>query len=116
MLGFDSLSIQWPYAFWVFLLLPICGLIYWRMFQPAKWLSNQGSIYKNAKRWQYAHAFFIFVGLCCLFFALTRPRAILYIPSRLDTIMLAIDTSGSMRADDIKPSRIDASEHLRLDL
>ena len=109
MLGFDSLSIQWPYAFWVFLLLPICGLIYWRMFQPANWLSNQSTNYKNAKRWQYAHAFFIFVGLCCLFFALTRPRAILYIPSRLDTIMLAIDTSGSMRADDIKPSRIDAA-------
>jgi Ca-activated chloride channel family protein len=52
---------------------------------------------------------FLLLGLCILLFALSIPRAVLYVPSRLDTIMIAIDTSGSMRADDIKPSRFDAT-------
>jgi Ca-activated chloride channel family protein len=64
---------------------------------------------RHAKRWQLLSSLFLLLGLCVLLFALSRPRAVLYVPSRLDTIMIAIDTSGSMRADDIKPSRFDAT-------
>jgi Ca-activated chloride channel family protein len=32
------------------------------------------------------------------------------LPSRIDTVMLAIDSSGSMRAGDVQPSRIEAAQ------
>ena len=41
--------------------------------------------------------------------ALARPQAVLLLPSRLDSVMLAIDTSGSMRATDVLPNRLEAA-------
>jgi Ca-activated chloride channel homolog len=43
-------------------------------------------------------------------FALARPTAALPVPDNKTTIMLAIDVSLSMRADDIKPSRFVAAQ------
>ena len=40
-------------------------------------------------------AFLMLLGLIVLLLAMTRPRAILLLPSRLETVMLAIDSSGS---------------------
>ena len=34
------------------------------------------------------------------------------LPTRIDSIMIAVDTSGSMQADDIAPSRIEAKRPL----
>jgi Ca-activated chloride channel family protein len=49
-------------------------------------------------------------GLSLVMFSLARPKAVLLLPGRLDTVMLAIDTSGSMRATDVQPSRIEAAQ------
>jgi len=116
MFAFDTLSIQWPFALYLFALVPLIMLLYWRSKSPASSVSyrlqqqsGKTSQLRHAKRWQFLSALFLLLGLCVLLFALSRPRAVLYVPSRLDTIMIAIDTSGSMRADDIKPSRFDAT-------
>ena len=50
------------------------------------------------------------LGLAAGLLALARPQAVLLLPSRLDTVMLAIDTSGSMRATDVLPSRLEAAQ------
>ena len=42
--------------------------------------------------------------------AVSRPTAVIKLPSQQETIILAMDVSGSMRATDIKPSRIVASQ------
>lgn len=42
--------------------------------------------------------------------ALARPAAVVVLPSQQGTIILTIDSSGSMRADDVKPSRIEAAK------
>ena len=55
-------------------------------------------------------AFLMLLGLIVLLLAMTRPRAILLLPSRLETVMLAIDSSGSMRANDVQPSRIELAQ------
>jgi Ca-activated chloride channel family protein len=41
--------------------------------------------------------------------ALARPRAIISTPSDRATVVLLVDVSGSMRADDVKPTRLDAA-------
>lgn len=50
------------------------------------------------------------VGLVALVTALARPAAIVKVPGLEGTIILAIDTSGSMLANDVKPDRIGAAK------
>ncbi len=49
-------------------------------------------------------------ALAVLIFALARPTAVVLLPSKQGTIILALDNSGSMRADDVKPSRLEAAK------
>jgi Ca-activated chloride channel family protein len=42
--------------------------------------------------------------------ALARPAAVVTLPSQHETVILAIDVSGSMRADDVKPTRLAAAQ------
>jgi Ca-activated chloride channel homolog len=42
--------------------------------------------------------------------ATARPTAVIHLPSQQETIMLAMDVSGSMRATDVKPNRLIASQ------
>jgi len=51
------------------------------------------------------------LGLMLLCVALARPQAVLMTPLREATVMLVLDTSGSMRAVDLKPSRIEAAQN-----
>ena len=54
------------------------------------------------------------IGLAMLCVAIARPQAVLMAPLREATVMLALDTSGSMRAKDLKPSRIEAAQQAAL--
>jgi Ca-activated chloride channel family protein len=42
--------------------------------------------------------------------ALARPTALITLPAQEGTVILTIDTSGSMQADDLKPSRMEAAK------
>jgi Ca-activated chloride channel homolog len=50
------------------------------------------------------------VGITLLVFGLARPQATLDLPRRQGTVVLAFDTSNSMKAKDIKPDRLDAAK------
>ena len=54
------------------------------------------------------------LGMVMLCVAMARPQAVLMAPLREATVMLALDTSGSMRAKDLKPSRIEAAQQAAL--
>jgi Ca-activated chloride channel family protein len=49
------------------------------------------------------------LALVALIFGIARPARIERIPKSTATIMLVLDTSGSMMADDVAPSRIEAA-------
>ncbi len=49
------------------------------------------------------------VGLTALLLAVARPQATITLPSRVETVMLAVDMSGSMKATDIAPNRMAAA-------
>lgn len=50
------------------------------------------------------------VGLTFLLLAFARPAALVTLPSQRETIILAMDISGSMRASDVAPKRITAAQ------
>jgi len=47
--------------------------------------------------------------------AMARPAAVVTLPSQQQTIVLAMDVSGSMRAADVEPDRITASQNSAID-
>ena len=51
----------------------------------------------------------ILLALACAATALARPRMHLTVPEENATVILLVDVSGSMRANDVEPSRLDAA-------
>ena len=49
------------------------------------------------------------VGLTAMLLAVARPQATVTLPSRVETVILALDMSGSMKATDIAPTRMVAA-------
>jgi Ca-activated chloride channel family protein len=69
------------------------------------WVSNRLA----ALRRRIASAF-ILVGLAMLVIAMARPQSVVSVPRVEGTVILAFDVSGSMAADDLKPTRMEAAK------
>jgi Ca-activated chloride channel family protein len=52
----------------------------------------------------------LLLALACLIVASARPSATMVLPSQQQTVILAMDVSGSMQAPDVAPNRISASQ------
>ena len=50
------------------------------------------------------------LALIAMIVAIARPAAVVTLPSQHETVVLAMDVSGSMRAVDVEPSRIVAAQ------
>ena len=50
------------------------------------------------------------LALTLMLVAIARPAAVVTLPSQHETIILAMDVSGSMRADDVQPNRLVAAQ------
>ena len=91
----SSISFLWPLMLYSAILVPALGLGYaylTKRFPPI----------------------ILCLGMVMLCVAMARPQAVLMAPLREATVMLALDTSGSMRAKDLKPSRIEAAQQAAL--
>ena len=120
MLELHSITWIWPFMLWGLCALPLIMLLYIFLVRRSKqkhaplnthWTDSYVS--KGAVRsWLSRHGFTLVMalGIGVLLLAMARPRAILLLPSRMETVMLAIDSSGSMRASDVQPSRIEAAQ------
>ncbi len=53
---------------------------------------------------------FILVGLAMLVVAMARPQSVVSVPRVEGTVILAFDVSGSMAADDLEPTRMEAAK------
>lgn len=56
-------------------------------------------------------ALLMLLATAAFLFSIARPQASLMLPTRVDNIVLALDMSGSMRADDLKPNRLAAAQN-----
>jgi Ca-activated chloride channel family protein len=61
-------------------------------------------------RRRHLPAAFFLVGLILLLVALARPQMVVSLPRLQGTVILAFDVSGSMAADDMQPSRMEAAK------
>lgn len=87
----SSLQFLWPFMLYACVGVPIFAVYY-------------------AYRTQQIPQLVLCLGLLLLCAAMARPQTVLMTPLREATVMLVIDTSGSMRAKDLKPSRIEAAQ------
>src|SRR5690349_474903 len=50
------------------------------------------------------------IGITILIFSLARPQATMSVPKIEGTVMLTFDVSGSMAAEDLQPTRMEAAK------
>lgn len=107
----------WPDLLWMLLIVPLAILGYrWllrRRSPGAVRFASMGSTQAGTagRRWRrrIPPALFL-LALVCMLFGLSRPTTEVMLPSQHETIVLAIDVSGSMRAQDVEPSRLEAAQ------
>lgn len=108
----------WPQLLFLLLLVPaLIGLYIWAQRRRKKYAVRYASlsIIKEAIgkgpgwRRHIPPALFL-LALIFMLFALARPMAIVSLPAQEGTVVLAIDVSGSMFADDLKPNRMEAAK------
>lgn len=109
----------WPQFLWLLLLLPLLVLLYlWLMRRKKKLAVRYASlsIVKEAMGkglgWRrHIPPFLLLLALAFMLLASARPVAVVALPSNQQTIILAMDVSGSMRATDVEPNRLVAAQN-----
>ena len=112
------MSFIWPAVLVLLLLVPLFVVLYLRIQRRRQGLAARygtlGSVQEAAQRPLGARrhippAFFL-AGLTILLIALARPQMVVSLPRLEGTVILAFDVSGSMAADDLKPTRMEAAK------
>jgi Ca-activated chloride channel homolog len=113
------MNFLWQEALWLFLLLPLLVWAYvWLLRRRKKtavaWSSL--AIVKEAmgqqRLWRrHVPPALLLLALAALIVASARPTAVVTLPLVEQTIILAMDVSGSMRATDVEPNRLVASQN-----
>jgi Ca-activated chloride channel homolog len=112
------MSFFWPSMLWLLLLLPLLVVLYlWLLAKRRKntvRLANlavaKAALGKGPGWRRHVPPALLFLALAAMLFAVSRPTATITLPMTERTIMLAMDVSGSMRAEDVKPNRLVASQ------
>jgi Ca-activated chloride channel family protein len=66
--------------------------------------------HKKSGRRRHIPALFFLLGITVLITSAARPQATVMVPKLEGTVILTFDVSGSMAADDIKPTRMEAAK------
>ncbi|WP_422651034.1 VWA domain-containing protein [Cupriavidus sp. H18C1] len=113
-----AISFLWPRMLWLLALIPVLATGYlWldarrrraAVHYPA--LKTVGFANRSVAGWRrHVSPILILLALTALIVAISRPHALLVLPSRIETVMLVIDLSGSMRAKDVQPNRLRAAQ------
>jgi Ca-activated chloride channel family protein len=108
----------WPEMLWGLIALPLLVLLYvWLQRRRKKTTlryANLGlvreALGKSVAWRRYLPPALLFVAIAALLLAAARPAAVITLPSAQETIVLAMDVSGSMRAADVLPDRMTAAK------
>jgi len=121
-----ALTFLWPDMLWLLCAVPLLIVLYLRLIRRRRQadaryagLAISGAPTTAEPRplsaWRIAlddhtPAILLLLGLAVLIAAVARPHAMIVLPSRVDAIIVAMDASGSMRATDVKPTRLAAAQ------
>ncbi|HET7671889.1 MAG TPA: VWA domain-containing protein [Burkholderiales bacterium] len=112
------MTFLWPEALWLAAVLPLLPLAYWLILRRRKKFAVHYSnlaLVKAAMQggsWRrHVPPALLLIALASLVLAMSRPQAVLTLPSQHETVILAMDVSGSMRASDVEPNRLVAAQN-----
>ena len=112
------MSFLWPEMLWGLLVLPMLVAAYVIILQRKKKLAVRYANLAMVReamgasqriRRHIPPAFFL-LALAAMLLALARPQTTITLPTQHETVILAMDISGSMRATDVEPNRMVAGE------
>ncbi len=114
-----GLAFQWPTLLWLLALVPLSMLVYLLIlrakrrralaFASLALVRGAGTVRRSWLR-RHLPPFLLLLGLVAMLTAVARPTAVVLMPFKNQTIVLAMDASLSMRAGDVEPSRVEAAQ------
>jgi len=112
------MTFVWPHLLWMLLAVPLLVVLYlWLLHKRKKSTLRFASlaVVKQAQGggpgWRrHVPPALLLVALGSLLIATARPMAVVTLPLQQETIILAMDVSGSMRATDVQPDRLTAAQ------
>ncbi|HEU0201683.1 MAG TPA: VWA domain-containing protein [Burkholderiaceae bacterium] len=113
------MKFMWPEMLWLLAAIPLLVALYvWLLRRRKKLAVRYASlaIVKDAMRgglgWRrHVPPLLLLAAIAVMLLGIARPTAVMTLPTQQETIILAMDVSGSMRARDIQPSRLVASQN-----
>lgn len=111
------MSFTWPTMLLLLIAIPLLALVYVLVLRrkraQAVRFGSLGVVQAAAAKVKtfrrHVPPLLFALALAALIFAIARPTTEVVLPSQRGTVILAMDISGSMRATDITPSRLEAS-------
>ncbi|WP_225784157.1 VWA domain-containing protein [Xenophilus sp. Marseille-Q4582] len=112
------MSFLWPQFLWLLAVLPLLLLLYvWLLRRKKKLAVRYASLSIVREALGTGHSLrrhlpplLFLLAIAAMLIAAARPMASVVLPSNQQTIILAMDVSGSMRAEDVKPNRLVAAQ------
>ena len=112
------MTLLWPEMLWMLLLVPVAVIAYLLILRRkrnaalryASLSLVQGAAGAGARFRRHVPPLLFLVALTLMLAAIARPAAVVTLPTQHETVILSMDVSGSMRATDVKPSRIAAAQ------
>ncbi len=112
------MSFIWPDMLWLLLIVPVLVLLYWWVLRRKKKAAVSYAnlaIVRDAmgpgqKLRRHIPPLLFLAAVALMIAAVARPSAVVTLPFNQQTVILAIDVSLSMRADDVEPSRMEAAQ------
>ena len=109
----------WPTLLWLLLVVPLLVLLYVGLMRRRKKSALRYSSLALVREAmgpshtlrRHIPPLLFLLALVALLLAAARPLAVMTLPARDQTIMLAMDVSGSMQATDVEPDRLTAAQN-----
>ena len=112
------MSFLWSSLLYLLVLVPLLVFLYLQMQKRRRAIAARygdlgivrDSTQDGTRARPHLPAILFLVGITVLILSLARPQAMISLPKIEGTVILAFDVSGSMAADDLKPTRMEAAK------
>jgi len=113
------MTFLWPEMLWLLIVLPLLLAAYFLVLRRKKKLALRyaslalvrDAMGAGQRIRRHVPPFLFFLALAAMIVAIARPQATITLPTQHETVILAMDISGSMRATDVEPNRLVAAQN-----